>query len=94
MQTVVFQHALALFLWPQWLFMLPKKLRLVLAFSGVVSWVALRMNWRDGAIRSDDLEASFAHTGGNVPFQYQNRSVKCMHRISSIQCSLVVNMVA
>ena len=80
MQSVIFQHLLVLFLWPQWLVMLSKKLRLVLAYSGVVPWDASTRVRRDGAIGFRDL---FRDNGGNVPFQYQNRPIKCMQKILS-----------
>ena len=63
-----------------WLVMLSEKLRLVLACSGVVSWDALRRVWEDGATGSLNLAAPFTHHGGNVPFQYHDRSIECMHK--------------
>ena len=62
-----------------WLLMRSEKLHLVLACSGVVSWDALRRGWEDGAMGSFDLNASFTH-GGNVPFQYHDRSIESMHK--------------
>ena len=70
------------FLWPRWPVMLSEKLRFVFVCSGVVAWDALRKVWRDGAMGCYNLDAPFAHNGGNVPFQYQNRSIECMHGIS------------
>lgn len=64
------------------LLVVSEKLRLVLACSGVVPWDALRRAWEDGAMGSHNPDAAYTHHGGNVPFQYQNRSMKCMHRIS------------
>ena len=77
LRVVIFHYGMAFAIW---LPMLSKKLRLVLAYSGVVPWNALRRVWEDGATGSHNLDAPYTH-GGNVPFQYQNRSMKCMHRI-------------
>ena len=78
------QHAQAIFLWPKWLVMLTEKLRFVFVWSGVVPWDTLRKVWRDGAMGCYNLDAPFAHNGGNVPFQIPDRSIKCMHRISFV----------
>ena len=77
-----FQRALGYFLWPKWLVVLTEKLRIVFMCSGVVPWDALRKVWRDGAMGCYNLDAPFANNGGNVPVQYQDRSIECMHRIS------------
>ena len=78
MEVDGFPHALAFFLWPKWLVMLTEKLRFVFACPGVVPWDALRKVWRDGAMGFYNLDAPFAHNGGNVPFQYQDRSNACI----------------
>ena len=63
-----------------WLLMRSEKLHLVVACSGVVSWDAFRRVWEDGAMGSFHLNASFTHHGGNVPFQYHDRSIECTHK--------------